>query len=213
MSEGATASARLASGFRMPQVHELYRLQRGQEVADIGPERLAGLELGWRRDWEGAGLALELFAYRKRDLVLRDAAGFLVSGGRTRHFGAELSFAHALGSGFALAGQLSLARHRYAFTRELAGGERIVAGRRIDSAPRRLAALALGRRFADGAEARLQLRHLGPYPTDAENLHVYPGHTLIDAELILPLGEDLVASLRIANLADLPHAERADFAF
>ncbi|MDW8478903.1 MAG: hypothetical protein RML12_02300 [Xanthomonadales bacterium] len=95
----------------------------------------AGVGIG-----RGPSLALELFAYRKRDLVLRDAAGFLVSGGRTRHFGAELSFARALGSGFAVAGQLSLARHRYAFTRELAGGERIVAGRRIDSAPRRLVA-------------------------------------------------------------------------
>ena len=43
-----------SSGFRPPQVTELYRLQRGQTTADLDSERLQGVELGYQRAWADA---------------------------------------------------------------------------------------------------------------------------------------------------------------
>jgi outer membrane receptor protein involved in Fe transport len=64
--------ARAAHAFRFPQAGEQYRLQRGQDVADLAPERLTSVELGLRggndtRHWEAVG-----YAMRKRNVILRD---------------------------------------------------------------------------------------------------------------------------------------------
>ena len=44
--------ASLSRGFRAPQMTELYRLQSGQEVADLDSEELDNAELGYRRSSE-----------------------------------------------------------------------------------------------------------------------------------------------------------------
>src|SRR5699024_314244 len=54
--DGGQAWLRLARGFRAPQATELYRLQRGQDVADLEAEQLDAVELGLRGrsriEWE-----------------------------------------------------------------------------------------------------------------------------------------------------------------
>ncbi|GIX32275.1 MAG: hypothetical protein KatS3mg125_0231 [Lysobacterales bacterium] len=213
LGAGGKLRLRLVGNSRMPLANELYRLQRGQSVAVLSTEKIAGAEAGVRFGEERAFLAVEGFAYRKWDLVLRDAEGFLRTGGRTTHVGLEFEFERALGPKLSLLGQLSFGRHRYGFDSELAGGERIQRGRRIDSAPVATGFLMLAREIEGHGRIALSLRHVGPYPLDAENRHRYPGHRLLDLELERELGRGWRLSGRIANLLDRRYAERADFAF
>ncbi|HHQ14568.1 MAG TPA: TonB-dependent receptor, partial [Chromatiales bacterium] len=97
--------ASLTRGFRAPQATELYRLQNGQTVADLKPETLDSVEVGWHRSTERLQIELTGFAMRKHNVIFRDSNGFNVSDGRTMHAGVELqAFARAqngLYTGFA----------------------------------------------------------------------------------------------------------------
>ncbi len=205
---------RLARAFRVPQAGELYRLQRGQDVAALRDEVLEGAELGLRGGGEGWTLALDGYAYRKRAVILRDAQGFTLNDGRTRHRGLELEATRALGAGWRLAGQLAWSDQRYAFDRDAAAGERIVRGNLIDTAPRWLGGLRLAHAGAGGADTELEWVHQGGYWMDAANTASYGGHDLLHLRHARPLGNaGWRLSLRVMNLADARYAERADLAF
>ncbi|QOC23285.1 TonB-dependent receptor [Wenzhouxiangella sp. AB-CW3] len=202
---------RLARGFRAPQATELYRLQRGQDVADLDAEALDAVELGVRGssplEWELVG-----FYQRKRNFIFRDAEGFNVSDGRTGHRGVEFSLRHQLSDTLAVAARGSYAIHWYRFDRDL-GGELIQRGRDVSSAPRRLASTDLTWRPDDDWLAQLAVEHNGGYWLDAENTRRYGGHTLWHAFLQRDLAAEWTASLRLRNLTNRRYAERADFAF
>lgn len=203
--------ASLRRGFRAPQITELYRLQSGQQVADLDAETLDSIELGWRLD--GATTAsVALFGARKRDQILRDADGFNVSNGRTRHYGIELDARVPLGRGADLAFSGTIARHRYDFSRNVVGAEPIARGDDVDTAPRSLAALRLSLR--PGAQTLLwfEWEHMGRYFLNASNSERYVGHELIHAAISTRRGP-LTLALKVRNLMDRPYAERADFAF
>lgn len=102
----------LARGFRAPQATELYRLQSGQNVADLDSEVLDSLELGWRRAAASFDLALTAFYSEKDNVIFRDAEGFNVSDGRTRHAGVEAEAGVALGGDLTLFLAGTYARHR-----------------------------------------------------------------------------------------------------
>ena len=87
--ESLAAYLSMARGFRAPEVTELYRLQRQQSVADLDSERADAVELGLRWRGASAGFDLAAFTMDKQNVILRDSAGFNVSGGRTRHRGLE----------------------------------------------------------------------------------------------------------------------------
>ncbi len=212
ITPGASAWLRAVRGFRPPQATELYRLQSGQAVADLEPEILDSLELGWR--YSSASLAAEAVAFlmRKRNFIFRDAEGFNVSDGRTRHRGLELQlrYQHPLGLYAGIAG--TWARHEYAFDRDAARGESIRAGNDIDTAPRTLGSLHTGYRGARGV-FELEWAHLGRYWLDAANTARYPGHDLLNLRATWQLAPAWRIALRIRNLLDEAYAERADFAF
>ena len=79
--------ANVSSGFRPPQVTELYRLRGGQTIADLDSERLTAFEAGFKND----SLSLAVFAERTRNFLFRDSEAFNVSDGRTRSAGVEFS--------------------------------------------------------------------------------------------------------------------------
>ena len=209
--DGGMAWMRLARGFRAPQATELYRLQRGQDVADLDPEIMDAVELGFRGsrplDWE-----VVAFYQRKRNFIFRDAEGFNVSDGRTGHRGIEFSLSHRLTDTLSAAARGTYAIHWYRFDRDL-GGEIIRKGRDISSAPRELASADLS--WQPGARwlAQLAIEYTGSYWLDAQNTRRYGGHTLWHAFFRHDLSEDWTATLRLRNLADRRYAERADFAF
>ena len=204
--------ASLARGFRPPETTELYRLQRGQNVAALDSENLNGAELGWRLRHERWRGSLAIYYQEKRNVLLRDANGFSIDGGRTRHQGIEVELQGALGSQWEAQLAGSWARHRYAFNRAIDGGETVVRGTDIDTAPHLLANLSLSWRGPGGLSAALQMQHVGEYNVDASGARFYPGHTV--ANLMLgwrrPNGQNI--SLQIENLADRSYADRADFA-
>jgi len=205
--------ARIARAFRFPQAGELYRLQRGQQVADLQPETLHGVELGWRRDGGAGFVAIDGYAYRKQHSVLRDAAGFNVDDGASTHRGIEAQVGWPLAADWSLHGHAGYAIHRYASRHEVAGGERIERGNDIDSAPRWQAGAQLRHASPTLGEIELEWQHLGAYFADAENRARHPGHDLLHLRWQRPLAGRWHVAARLTNLADRRYAERADFAF
>jgi len=208
---------RAASAYRAPQAGELYRLQRGQSVADLGPERVQSIELG-------AGLALavgrvEAVAYHmdKRGSILRDADGFNVDDGASRHRGVELELQTRLPGQLMLDANIAFSRQTYRFERALGGGERIAFGNRIDTAPDWLGGLRLRRTFAAGGfdlgEFELEWQHVGGYFADAGNGFFHPGHDLVHLRWQRALGAGWKLSAALRNLGDVRYAERADVGF
>jgi outer membrane receptor protein involved in Fe transport len=209
---GLAAYASLARGFRAPESTELYRLQRQQTVADLDSERIDAAELGWRMRAASASLDVAAFQMNKRDVILRDSAGFNVSGGRTRHRGIEYEARWSLLPGWALSGAGTFADHEYRFTAAVEQGEQITAGNEIDTAPRQLHAVRL-RREADRAAAELEWLHVGAYWTNAANTARYGGHDLANLSLSFRPGKRWAVTIRVTNLLDAVYADRADFAF
>ncbi len=212
LGELGTLWWRAAGGFRAPQATELYRLQRGQDVAELDSERLESVELGWRG--QAGELAYELVGYaqRKRNFIFRDSEGFNVSDGRTRHVGLEWSVDYSLRPDLNLSARGSLARHQYRFDRDL-GGETIRAGNTVVSAPRQLYSADLSWRPTERWLAAVALERTGAYFLDADNTRRYPGHLLWHAYLSHQHASGWSVALRLRNLANRRYAERADFAF
>ena len=211
LATNSTVFLNLARGFRAPQTLELYRLQNGQEIADLDSEHVDSAELGIRR--YGQTMSTDLVAYymRKRDSSFRDAEGFNVSGARTRHRGLEANVDLSLAADWYLGANVSYAVHQYDF--DAAGrGEQFVAGNDVRTAPRWLGGFGLRYQPADGWQAGLRARHIGEYFLDSGNQHRYAGHTIVDLRTVFPLNEHLTLSIKVNNLLDERYADRADFA-
>lgn len=214
-SPGGNVSAwlRLARGFRAPQATELYRLQRGQDTADLDSEVLDSLELGVRGARGGLAFEATAFYMRKRNVIFTDADGFNVDDGRTNHRGIEMELSYRPHPALTLAMAGTYAIHRYDFTRETALGESIRSGNDVDTAPRTLGSARALWRYAASGEAELEWIHMGDYYLDAANERDYDGHDLLNLRVRHSLGEHWHLGGRITNLTDEDYAERADFAF
>lgn len=204
---------RLARGFRAPQATELYRLQRGQDVADLHSVTLDSLEVGIRGRRGPMRFETDAYFMDKRHVILTDADGFNVSDGHTRHRGVEAEVNWTLTPRLSAALAATYAIHRYAFDRVAALGEHIESGNDVDTAPRTLGSARLEWRYAQESRAELEWVHMGAYWLDAANEHRYPGHELLNLRIEQRLGERWRLGARITNLFDVDYAERADYAF
>lgn len=204
---------RLARGFRAPQATELYRLQRGQDTADLGSEVIDSLELGIRGSRGGLAFEAAAFSMEKRNVIFTDADGFNVDDGRTEHRGVEAELSYRPHPALTLAMAGTHAVHRYDFTRQAALGESIRAGNEVDTAPRSVGSARALWRYAASGEVELEWVHMGDYYLDAANEHEYGGHDLLNLRLRQSLDETWRIGLRVTNLTDEAYAERADFAF
>ncbi len=208
----STAWLAASRGYRPPEATELYRLQRGQRVADLDSEHLDGLELGLRHS--APRLSFELVAFRadKDEVILRDSLGFNVSGGSTTHRGIEYGLDWRPDARWRAGASGTWARHRYAFTGGIEQGEQVTRGDDIDTAPRHLHSLRLG---YDNSRlsGELEWLYVGAYWTNASNTARYAGHDLLNLRLAWAAGDDLRLALRLTNLLDRAYADRADFAF
>lgn len=206
---------RAARGARAPQTSDAYRLQNLQTVGAIKIETLDAYEAGLRGSLKGALIELAAYKMNKRNFFFRDADGYNVTNGRTRHEGIELSLAAPLGGAFELAGAAAYARHTYRFSRPVSATatESIVSGEDVDTAPRVLANAALLWHPIDPLEAEFSWTHVGKYFTDASNDHTYPGHDVFDFRLGWKFARGAEARLAVRNLTNTGYAERADYAF
>jgi iron complex outermembrane receptor protein len=202
-----------STGYRPPEMTEVYRLQRQQSAAELDSEQLESLEAGWKLRTDRFTLSTAVFAMEKRNLILRETNGFNVSNGRTKHRGVEYEARWQIGGGLQLAAAGTLAQHEYAFSRAIEGGETITAGNDVDTAPRHIHSVSVDARIGDQLKASLDGVYVGRYFLDAANTASYPGHKVANLRFEWQARERLRATLRIDNLFDTAYADRADFAF
>ena len=200
------------TGFRPPEITELYRLQRSQQVADLDSENLRSIEIGWRHLSERNLWHIAAFDQRKRELILRDANGFNVTGGRTTHRGLEWEWRRQLGNAWLIGSSGTLARHRYDFDAVIEAGETIVRGRDVDTAPRRLHTLWLRWMPRPHWDLTLTGSDVGAYFADAANQYRYAGHRTARLAIGWQATPRWRLTLDIDNLTDERFADRADFA-
>ena len=212
VQDAVTAYLSLARGFRSPEATELYRLQRQQTVADLDSEQADAAELGLRLRTDALALDVALFHMDKRDVILRDSAGFNVSGGRTRHVGLEYQGDWSFAENWTLSAAGTVARHEYRFTAAVEQGEQITAGDDVDTAPRNIHGLRL-RHETEKLSAEIEGLYVGDYWTNAANTARYGGHELLNLRLAVRPSDAWSIGLRVINLLDTAYADRADFAF
>ncbi len=175
--------------------------------------RLDSVELGWKVRAGRVSFNAAAYTMNKRHLILRESNGFNVSNGRTTHRGVEYeAFWDAL-DWLTIRAAGTWARHEYAFTRAVEGGETITDGNDVDTAPRQAHNLSLDSRFGDRLSASLDVAWVGRYFLDAANTASYPGHEVANLRLQWHPRDDLGVTLRVDNLFDRAYADRADFAF
>ena len=213
LRESVSLFGGLARGFRAPQATELYRLQSGQEVADLDSERLDNIELGIRKQSSRWSSDVSLFYMKKRDSVFRDSEGFNVSGGRSEHTGIEFEFNWQLLESLRFEVNGTYARHQYDFDRVAARGETFANGNDVDTAPRWLGSAELFFEPANSASFALQWTAIDEYYLDAENRFTYPGHDLVNLRAGIDLSQAFAVTARLNNVFDTDYADRADYAF
>ncbi|MGH8263935.1 MAG: TonB-dependent receptor, partial [Steroidobacteraceae bacterium] len=160
VGERRSAYLSIARGFRAPEQTELYRLQRQQSVADLNSEQLDSAELGMHGAGPALRYSLAAFYMEKRHAILRDASGFNVSDGRTRHRGLEFDLSWNFLEDWTLSAAGTLARHTYGFTRTVDGGEQIQSGNDVDTAPRHMGSAQLAWRPSAGLRTEIEWVHV-----------------------------------------------------
>ena len=205
---------RAARGYRAPQATELYRLQKGQQVADLDSETLDSVEVGLKGNVNQLSYEFNVYVMRKDNFIFRDANGFNISDGKTRHTGIETQFYWQAGSAVAISGNLSWAQHEYDFNRDLGGAEIILRGNEIDTAPPWLGALRLHWQRTDKQAVEAEWVYQGSYFLDAANAHRYGGHSVLNIRGWMAFSDSRHRlSIRLNNSLDSRYAERADYAF
>jgi outer membrane receptor protein involved in Fe transport len=213
VASGAVAYLSLSRGFRPPEITELYRLQRGQQVADLDSERLDAIELGLKAQYASWRGSLAAFDMDKSDVILRDSAGFNVSDGKTSHQGIEYELTWSPRSSFELGAAGTFARHRYEFSRAIEQGEIITKGDDVDTAPRQIHTFWVRWRPVESLSTEAEWLVVGDYFVDASNAHRYPGHELLNLRARWEFAHGWSMSARLNNALDRAYADRADFAF
>ena len=202
-----------ARGYRAPDTSELYRLQRQQSIADLDAERLDSIEVGARGAFGALRYSLAAFKMKKDNVIFRDSDGFNVSDGKTDHEGVEYEFNWLPIETLSLALAGTYAKHTYAFNRVVDGGETIVSGRDVDTAPRHVNTARVEWQFLPVANAELEWVSVGRYFVDAANANEYPGHDLLNLRVGWNIRDNWSTTLRLNNVTDRAYADRADFAF
>lgn len=202
-----------STGFRPPEMTELYRLQRQQTAAELDSESMDSLEAGWKVRGPNYSFKASLFAMQKNHLILRESNGFNVSGGRTTHRGFEYETHWEALDWLTVRAAGTYARHEYAFSRAVEGGEIITDGNEIDTAPRHVHNLGVEFNLGNQVSAGMDMSYVGRYWLDAANSASYPGHKVANLRVRWHAHDDLAATLRVDNLFDTAYADRADFAF
>lgn len=200
-------------GFRAPQMTELYRLQRGQLVADLDSESLTSLEAGVERTSAGGSISAVAFVQRGEDEILRDANGFNISAGKTRGWGLEWSAVARVAAGHEVDLVGTYARHEYDFSRRISGGNTISKGDDVDTAPRWMGSAHWRWRPIEPLLFELEGIYVGDYQIDPANTEDYDGHLLFNLRTDWQVTDDVRVAARVLNLMDEHYADRADLAF
>ena len=209
ISDHHQAYANYSHGYRAPQATELYRLQRAQTVADLKSVKLESIEAGLRGHSDVLTYNVALYSMKKRDYIFRDSSFFNVSGGKSKHLGAEASLQYKVSENLSLSGSLSLAKHQYDF--DYLSNNTNLNGKDIDSAPRTFGSAQIKWSPFSELETELEWISMGSYYLDPENQHKYEGHDYLNLRVSYQISENLQLYARLLNITNSRYAERADY--
>jgi iron complex outermembrane receptor protein len=208
-----SAYLRFSRGFRAPETSELYRLQAGQESADLDSEELDSMELGLKGGSDTLRYELGAYYMNKDNVIFQDANRRNISGAKTIHYGLDVSLRWQFTESLDLAVDGTVARHEYDNNANLLGVSTDIKGNRVDTAPDVFASVRLGWNATANYRAELEWVHMDNYYLEPENRFDYDGHDLLNLRLQARLSDALSLGLRVTNLADVDYAERADYGF
>ena len=210
-SSGHRGYIQISNGHRVPQATELFRLQAGQQIADLESEQMRSTEIGLKGVSPLMSYNVALFSMEKSDVIFQDTQRQNISDGSTTHRGIEVRLRRQMSESVYWSFSGTLANHRYDAPLTLS---RInIEGNEIDTAPQHIASTQLGWKSDTGARVEMEYVHLGNYFLDPENTAEYKGHNLLNLRTHWPINDQLQLTARVMNLLDQDYAERADFAF
>ncbi|MCB9954698.1 MAG: TonB-dependent receptor [Parvularculaceae bacterium] len=208
-----------ARGARPPQTTDLYRLQINQTSDGADPELIDSFEAGWKGAVnERVNLEVAAYYMMKRNFFFRDADGYNVDDGKTRHVGVETALNARFTPSITLDINASYGVHTYRFDRPVLSlpnaTEAIRYGDDVDTAPRWLA----GARGTWAPESlpvsgEIEWIFVDHYFMDAADSQTYPGHNLVNLRGEWRFSDHLKLTLAVRNVLDKLYAERADYAF
>lgn len=214
INEDTAVYFRAARGSRAPQVTDLYSVQLNQVAGEADIETLDSLEAGYKTRFGNFQGEVAAFTMWKDNFFFRNANGFNVVNGKTRHTGIEASFEADITDWLTVSGDGTLAKHTYDFSLdEGSSANNITEGDRVDSAPDTLATIRATVRPTDESSLGLEWRHIGSYFTNPGNTETYPGHDIFVFRGYYQVNDTIRLFGRVDNLFDTRYADRADFAF
>ena len=209
-TDSAGAFLRISSAYRAPQINELYRLQKEQEIADVRPEQLDSIEAGLRYKTEQWFAEVSLYKMDKDQVIVKDSDSFIVNDGETTHHGVEWQLRHKLSNNWQLSTAGSWAVHEYSYARLY--GDVNIDGNDIDTAPRWQGSAHALYQPTERTSVEIEWIYLGKYFLDPQNAHQYAGHNVINVRAQQNYTNWELAA-QLTNLTDRRIADRADYGF
>ena len=209
-TDSTGAFLRLASAYRAPQINELYRLQKEQEIADVKPEQLASIEAGLRYQSAQWFAEVSLYQMDKDQVIVKDSDSFVVNDGETTHHGIEWQLRHQISDDWQLSTVGSWAVHEYSYARLY--GNINIDGNDIDTAPRWQGSAHALYQPTERTSVELEWIYLGKYFLDPQNAHQYAGHNVFNVRAQQSY-DNWEFAAQLTNLFDRHIADRADYGF
>ena len=182
LNDRALIYARAARGPRAPQTTDLYSVQLNQVAGEAEVETLDSLEAGYKANYGAVQTEVAVYTQWKDNFFFRNANGFNVVNGKTKHSGIEVSLLAQLTDWLSFSADGTWARHSYNFTLdEGSPANNISEGDRVDTAPDTLATIRAIVTPMDRLSTEIEWRHVGEYFTNPGNTNRYPGHDIFVA--------------------------------
>ena len=197
-----------STGHRPPQINELFRLQKGQTLADLDSEEMDSLEIAFINEGETFRNQIVFYYSKKNNYIFKDASSNMILGGRSRHRGLELKGSKFLNSKFSLKYAFNLAEHLYDFTNSSIG---IYSGNDIDTSPNLFGSVFFNYELNEQINFQIEQEFMDKYYTEPSNLYIYKGHNLTNVRSSYEVNKNLSLNFSVINLFDKAYAERADY--
>ncbi len=197
-----------STGHRPPQINELFRLQKGQTLADLESEEMDSLEIAFINEGETSRNQIVFYYSKKNNYIFKDASSNMILGGRSRHRGLELKGSKFLNSKFSLKYAFNLTEHLYDFTNSSIG---IYSGNDIDTSPNLFGSVFFNYELNEQINFQIEQEFMDEYYTETSNLYIYKGHNLTNVRSFYEVNKNLSLNFSVINLFDKAYAERADY--
>ena len=174
----------------------MYRLQSGQETADLDSEEMDNVELGLRGNWaDRLSYDGSVYYMQKDQVIFQDSNRQNISGAKTRHYGLELSLDYQLAEHWQLGLDANASSHSYDSRIDLLGSSGDIKGNDIDTAPEFFGSARLSWDFSSltrqDSVAELEWVYMDEYFLDPDNQHKYDGHSLLNLQNLQQPGPTL----------------------